>query len=226
MNSVKAFYDANPFPGEYTREQLMNIGFPPGNRYLGVIDRYLEDGQKVLDVGCGTGLITNLFATRYVSKFIGLDFSLGVDIANQFAKTNHIDNVEFVKEDFYSFDPLEKFDIVIAQSFLTHAADPVSALQKLMTAVRPGGTIIFSVYNTAGQLLKNVCNLNYKDQRLELDQKHNPLDNVYDHKSILSKFSDWKLQEVMPSINNRFVRLSAFFNSRNGGLTMYVFKNE
>ncbi len=226
MNIVKEFYDKNPFPGEYTWQQLMKIGRPPHNRYLAVIDRYLEHGQSVLDVGCGTGLIMNLFATRYQSKFIGIDFSRGINIAEQFARINRIENVQYHKEDFYHFSPRDQFDVVIAQSFLTHVTDPVTAMNKLKMHTKPGGTLIFSVYNPTGQFLKKKWKLNYNSTRLELDQKHNPLDNVYSDKSVRLKFNDWQLQEVMPSINNRLVCLSAFLNSRNGGLTTYVYKNE
>jgi 2-polyprenyl-3-methyl-5-hydroxy-6-metoxy-1,4-benzoquinol methylase len=226
MNLVKEFYDTNPFPGEYTWAQLMNVGYPPQNRYLSVIDRYLEDNQTVLDVGCGTGLITNLFATRYQSSFVGLDFSRGIDIAEQFAKINRITNVKYVKEDFNALPTNIQFDVVIAQSFLTHARNPVQALHKLKMHVAPGGTLIFSVYNPAGQILKKICNLNYRNQRLALDQLYNPLDNTYSDKDVRSTFKDWKLQEIMPSINDKFITVTAFINSRNGGLTNYVFKNE
>lgn len=226
MNLIKEFYDQNPFPGEYTWSQLMKVAYPPGNRYLAVIDRYLGDKKTVLDVGCGTGLISNLFATRYRGKFIGVDFSCGVDLAKQFAQINHIDNVEYYKEDFYTFNPRDQFDVVIAQSFLTHVENPLSALNKLKMHTKRGGTLIFSVYNPAGQVLKKICNLNYKNSRLKLDQTSSPLDNTHSNEYIHSKFERWTLQEIMPSINNQFVELSAFMNSRNGGLTVYVYKNE
>ena len=225
MNTIKEFYDQNPFPGEYTWAQLMDVSYPPTNRYLRVIDKHLSHHQTVLDVGCGTGLITNLFATRYQSRFVGVDFSRGIDIAEQFARINRIDNVEYHKEDFYHFYPRDQFDVVIAQSFLTHAIDPLTALNKLKMHTKTGGTLIFSVYNPAGQFLKKICNFNYNNTRLELDQKHNPLDNVYSDENVRFNFNDWELQEVMPSINNRLVRLSAFLNSQNGGLTVYVYRN-
>jgi len=226
MNPIKEFYDTNPFPGEYTWAQLMNVGYPPRNRYLAVIDRYLEDNQTVLDVGCGTGLITNLFATRYRSSFIGVDFSRGIDIAKQFAKINHLNNVKYIKEDFYTFESHIQFDVVIAQSFITHVHDSVSALQKLKMHVAPGGILIFSVYNPAGQILKKICNINYNNRRLALDQLCNPLDNTYNNKDVHAAFKNWQLQEIMPSFDNKFIMMAALFNSRNGGLTSYVFKNE
>lgn len=222
--NIQEFYNTYPFPGEYTIEQLNDISYPPTNRYLQVIDRYLSHHQNILDVGCGTGLISNLFALRYQSRFTGIDFSRGIDIAQKFAIKNRIDNVEYHKEDFYHYYTRDKFDVVIAQSFLTHVTDPLPALNKLKMHTKPGGTLIFSVYNPAGQFLKKIWNFNYHDRRLELDQKHNPLDNVYSDQNVRLNFNDWKLQEVMPSFNNRLVGLSALCNSRNGGLTVYVYR--
>jgi len=226
MNPIQEFYNTYPFPGEYSWKQLMDIAYPPRNRYLAVIDKYLQDGQTVLDVGCGTGLITNLFASRYRSKFTGIDFSRGLDIAKQFAHVNHLQNVKYIKQDFDNFCPSDQFDVVIAQSFLTHSHNPLSALARLQKHTKPGGLLIFSVYNPAGQFFKKVCNLNYNNDRLALDQKSNPLDNVLGDNCIRTKFVTWRLKEIMPSVKNRLVALSALFNSRNGGLTIYVYENK
>ena len=224
MKSIQEFYSRNPFPGPYTWEQIMQYGYPPGNRYLKTIDRYMHDHETVLDVGCGTGLISNLFATRYLSKFVGVDFSDGIDYAQSLAEKNQIDNVEFIKQDFFNYTPNEQFDIIICQSFITHVPDYVDAINKMTNMLNPGGTLIIGVYNNYGKILKKIININYKNSRLEQDQEQNPYEVSFSHKEMMNLFQGYTLKQIMPSINNQCVQLSALMNSVNGGLTMYVFK--
>ena len=224
MKSIQEFYSRNPFPGPYTWAQLMSYDYPPDNRYLKIIDRYLHDHQTVLDVGCGTGLISNLFATRYLSKFVGVDFSDGVDYAQTFAKNNRIDNVEFIKQDFFNYKSDELFDTIICQSFITHVPDYVDAISKMTTMLKPGGTLIIGVYNNYGKILKKLINIDYKNSRLAQDQEQNPFEISFSHDKMISLFQGYTLQQIMPSIGNRCVPLLALMNSVNGGLTVYVFK--
>ena len=37
------------------------------------INRHLDHGQKILDVGCGNGYTTKIFAKKYNSKLHGID---------------------------------------------------------------------------------------------------------------------------------------------------------
>ena len=79
MNEVKEFYDQLQFPGKYTIAGLDYHSPRIRNTYLKIIDDHLCNGISVLDVGCGTGLITNLFARRYNSQFVCIDFANSVD---------------------------------------------------------------------------------------------------------------------------------------------------
>ena len=224
MKLIQEFYSRNPFPGPYTWEQIMQYSYPPNNRYLKTIDSYMHDHQAILDIGCGTGLISNLFATRYLSKFVGVDFSDGIDYARSFAEKNNIDNVEFIKQDFFDYTPNELFDTIICQSFITHVPNYVDAIDRMTKMLTPNGTLIIGVYNNYGKILKKIININYKNSRLEQDQERNPYEVSFSHKEMMNLFQGYTLEQIMPSINNRWVQLSALMNSVNGGLTMYVFK--
>jgi cyclopropane fatty-acyl-phospholipid synthase-like methyltransferase len=102
MNSIKEFYDQHHFPGPYGLEQLKKYEISI-NRYVNLINQYIDNDQRVLDLGCGTGLLTNLFALRYSSQFIGVDFSTAADYADKFAVDNNIKNVKFINQDFFKF---------------------------------------------------------------------------------------------------------------------------
>ena len=119
MNTVKDFYDQHHFPGYYSASQLKHYDVD-SNKYVRLIDKYLNNRQRVLDVGCGTGLLTNLFATRYQSQFTGVDFSSAVDYAKTFAHDHKLTNTRFLKKDFFEFETEVKYDVIVAQSFRTH----------------------------------------------------------------------------------------------------------
>ena len=220
--SIQQFYDANPFPGRY---ELLGTGKATNNKYISLIDQYIDHGQSILDIGCGTGFITNSLALNYQSKFTGIDFSEGVDIAREIASDYAIDNVEFLKENFFIFDAKKKYDVIIAQSFLTHVPDWPHAIEKMKLLLADNGVIIVSIYNTVGKIIQRMLRTNYHDRRLQLDQECNPFETTFTHSKFLQAWQGYKLLTVYPSLYNRCVDVTNIFNTSNGGLTMYVFRN-
>jgi 2-polyprenyl-3-methyl-5-hydroxy-6-metoxy-1,4-benzoquinol methylase len=134
MNSevIKQFYSNLRFPGAY---RIDDIKFYDQegihNVYLKQIDNFLMDGQEVLDVGCGTGMVSNLFAYRYRSNFTGVDFSDSIDYASEFAVRNNICNVNWVKQDFLQYEITQQFDTIICCGVLHHIPDYQQALDKM-----------------------------------------------------------------------------------------------
>jgi 2-polyprenyl-3-methyl-5-hydroxy-6-metoxy-1,4-benzoquinol methylase len=225
MNSIiKSFYDKNPFPGPYAISQLKNYG-KYANPYISTIDSYLENGKTILDIGCGTGFISNLFALQYTSSVVGIDFSNGVNFGKDFAVKHNITNVDFIKEDFLNFKCNKKFDVIICQSVLNHMPDFDLAVQKIKNLLAPNGILLLGVYNKYGKLLQNILNVDYKNDRLKLDQESNPFEIAFSNRQIINMFSEYTMLKVTPSIKNRFVDFVNCSNVRNGGLTLYVFKS-
>jgi 2-polyprenyl-3-methyl-5-hydroxy-6-metoxy-1,4-benzoquinol methylase len=225
MNDVKAFYDQHHFPGYYSASQINQYDVD-SNKYVRLIDRYLNNNQHVLDVGCGTGLLTNLFATRYQSDFTGVDFSTAVDYAKTFATSNNITNAQFFQTDFFEFKTEVKYDVIIAQSFLTHVPDWSQAVTKLKTLLAPNGTMILGIYHTAGKWVQRHLPVIYGNDRLQLDQTANPFEIAFNKAQVLKMFNNYQLLEITPSIGTRVVGLLNLFNARNGGLTMYVLRGD
>lgn len=224
MNQILDFYNHNPFPGYYTIQQIVNYNIY-NNRYISTIDRNLTNNIKVLDVGCGTGLITNIFALRYPeSSFTGIDFSNSAEYAYNFANTHKIKNVNFIKEDFFQFNTNEKFDVIIAQSFLTHVQKYSDAITKLKNLLKPDGIIILGVYHPSGKLLKKFYDIEYGNERLKLDQEKCPYEISFNTNQVKKLFQEFKFLTITPSFFKKLVGLINIFNYKNGGLTLYVLK--
>ena len=97
MLAVQNFYNRINFPGQYQIDQLKDIS----NQYLLCIDQALHNGQTVLDVGCGTGLVSNLFGIRYPdSTFTAIDFADG-DVKFESVDQIVTDQLTNIESEFY-----------------------------------------------------------------------------------------------------------------------------
>ncbi len=104
---------------------------------------------KILDVGCGNGNLTNLFAKTFSnSVVVGVDISAEqIDVAKAKVKEENLTNVSWDICDVYYLKDLEKkypelFDIVHSRFVLSHLTDPAKAVDPMLSMVKPGGILI------------------------------------------------------------------------------------
>lgn len=221
---IKQFYSILNFPGRYTRTDL-DFYEEHGihNIYLKEIDAVLDHKLEVLDIGCGTGLVSNLFALKYQSNFTSIDFSDSLDYAQNFATANDITNVKWIKQDFLKFNTKKQYDVIICCGVLHHMPCHQEALAKIKQLLKPGGTLVLAVYNKYGKILKHLININYHSPILDEDQENNPFELSFTNKQVQQMCADLEFKLVSPSIHNHLVDLLAISNSENGGLALYVF---
>ncbi|GGY92343.1 class I SAM-dependent methyltransferase [Pseudoduganella plicata] len=101
----------------------------------------LEPGQRVLDVGCGTGA-TTLAAARRGAHCTGIDISAPmIAVARERARDAGLD-AAFVCADVqdHGFAPAA-FDAIISRFGVMFFADPVAAFATLHRAARPGAAL-------------------------------------------------------------------------------------
>ncbi len=113
---------------------------------LPILKRWIGDlkGKKVLDVGCGGGLICEPLA-RMGAKVTGIDAGAeNIAIARDHAKHSglKIDYHATTAEDFKG-----QFDAVLALEIIEHVDDPDLFVESLARLTRPGGVIIISTLN-------------------------------------------------------------------------------
>src|SRR4051795_3423101 len=95
-------------------------------------------GARVLEAGCGVGAQTvTLSARSPKARFTSIDVSAE---SLAVARARRLPNVEFRHADLFT-KPHETFDHVFVCFVLEHLPDPVGALARLKTMLRPGGTI-------------------------------------------------------------------------------------
>lgn len=106
----------------------------------------IQSGQRVLDVGCGTGVVARAIAARVgpSGSVVGLDVNDGMlAVARQIAPT--IDWRSGVAEALPFED--HSFDAVISQFALMFFNDRVTALTEMMRVLRPNGRMVVAVWD-------------------------------------------------------------------------------
>ena len=112
--------------------------------YLDVLS--IEVGQHVLDVGCGTGVVTREVARRVGpgGRVVGLDPSpLMLSVARELAEQEGVhEQIEFRVGDVRDLSFRDAtFDVIVAITALSHTTDAERAIPGLLRVLRPGGRI-------------------------------------------------------------------------------------
>jgi SAM-dependent methyltransferase len=116
---------------------LAEVHDPGTIRHL--LARGVSDGWKCLEIGGGGGTIT-----RWISDRVGPHgYVLTTDIDTRFLETLRLANVDVRRHDILT-DPLPDatFDLAYARAVLEHLPDPDLALDRMVTALKPGGWLM------------------------------------------------------------------------------------
>ncbi|AAZ96899.1 ubiquinone biosynthesis O-methyltransferase [Thiobacillus denitrificans ATCC 25259] len=105
-------------------------------------------GKKVLDVGCGGGILAEAMA-GVGATVSGIDLSekaLKVARLHLYESGKSVDYELVSAEDYAAAHPGE-FDVVTCMEMLEHVPDPASVVAACARLVKPGGWVFFSTLN-------------------------------------------------------------------------------
>ncbi|HOM12433.1 MAG TPA: bifunctional 2-polyprenyl-6-hydroxyphenol methylase/3-demethylubiquinol 3-O-methyltransferase UbiG [Rubrivivax sp.] len=106
-------------------------------------------GKRILDVGCGGGILSEALAARaeHVTGIDLADKSLGV--ARLHALESGVDNVDYreVAAEALAAEAPGSFDVVTCMEMLEHVPDPASVVRACAALVRRDGWVFFSTLN-------------------------------------------------------------------------------
>ena len=129
--------------GEFRPLHLLN---PVRARF--VAERASLAGSRVLDVGCGGGLLAEALA-RAGAKVTAIDLAPGmIEVARLHALEQKLDiDYRVVAAEAVAAAEPGGFDVVTCMEMLEHVPDPARMVATLGKLVRPGGAIFVSTLN-------------------------------------------------------------------------------
>jgi len=102
-------------------------------------------GKRVLDVGCGGGILTESIARQGAVTF-GIDASaVMIDIARSHAKASRLD-IRYMHTDIEHMAHTG-FDVILCMELLEHVPSHESVILACKKVLNPGGVIIFATIN-------------------------------------------------------------------------------
>ena len=112
----------------------------------------IRPGMRVLDVGCGHGKVTSLIASLVGAhgRVMGLDRDARVlAVARDRIRDLGLSNVELVDGDMNQLGSEHGlFDAIVGRRVLMYQAHPVDAVRGMLSALRPGGLVVFQEQDT------------------------------------------------------------------------------
>jgi 2-polyprenyl-6-hydroxyphenyl methylase/3-demethylubiquinone-9 3-methyltransferase len=102
-------------------------------------------GKRILDVGCGGGILTEAMAAQG-AKVTGLDMSIeALGVARTHALANHL-SIEYVCSTIEDFDA-EPFDVITCMEMLEHVPKPENIITHCARLLKSNGYLYLSTIN-------------------------------------------------------------------------------
>ena len=107
-------------------------------------------GKRVLDVGCGGGILAESMARSGAAQVLGIDLATKpLKVAQLHALEAGVENLDYreVAAEALAAECPAGFDLVTCMEMLEHVPDPASVVRACARLVKPGGQVFFSTLN-------------------------------------------------------------------------------
>jgi SAM-dependent methyltransferase len=151
---VKAFYEKTPFPNYDGLDSRDSLRRKAGDGiFARLLDQQVSHEATILEVGCGTGQMSNFLGMGWGRTVIGADVCMNsLALAKGFRDRFSINNAHFVQMNLFRPAFAEgTFDVVLSNGVLHHTSDCGGAFRSIARLVKPGGFIIIGLYNWLGR---------------------------------------------------------------------------
>lgn len=157
----------------------------------------IKEGDDVLDVACGTGVITNILFNKSKKQVTAIDISKNmIDIAKDKYHDN-INNFNFISGDLLTYNFDKKFDYVVIYNAYPHFLDVEKLIIKINDILNANGhfAILHSMsLNTLNAHHKHVDKSLYREIESLKDEakkfeKYFQIENIYEGEYLLLKGS-------------------------------------
>lgn len=152
---IKFFYEKIPFPNYEGLDSKLSLKAKAEKGvFAHLLDEQISFRTKILEVGCGTGQLSNFLGMSGSRTVVGTDMCLNsLKLGHKFKEKNDINNVTFVQMNLFNpiFKP-ESFDFIVCNGVLHHTGDPYLGFQSISKLVKKDGYIIIGLYHKYGRI--------------------------------------------------------------------------
>jgi len=108
----------------------------------------LQDGDSILELGCGWGSLSLFMAERYPkSRIVAVSNSHSQkQFIDAQGKTRGISNLEVITANINSFEARQRFDRVVSVEMFEHMRNYERLLQKIASWMNPGATLFVHIF--------------------------------------------------------------------------------
>jgi 2-polyprenyl-3-methyl-5-hydroxy-6-metoxy-1,4-benzoquinol methylase len=193
---VKAFYEKTPFPNYQdldSKEGLIRKA--EKGLFANLLNQQIPYHTRILEVGCGTGQLSNYLGITAGRHIFGSDLCLNsLKLGQEFKIKNGIENTAFLQMNLFKpvFKP-ESFDVVICNGVLHHTGDPFEGFNSIAKLVKKDGIIVIGLYNTYGRISNDIRRIIFKitnNRFLTIDShiRRDGLTNVRKHAWFMDQY--------------------------------------
>ena len=104
---------------------------------------YFHPGGRILEIGCGEGILQERLCSSNYKRFVGVDIS---DEAIRRAFQKQDEKTVFVREDAAVYTPDDQFDIIVFNESLEYFRDPLGTVKRYAHFLDQSGILIVSMY--------------------------------------------------------------------------------
>ena len=227
-DKVLGFYEKLPFncssSPDIAASEIKNTNML--TYYFRGYEALFSEEKSVLEIGCGTGWMSNMITYYHGAKVVGVDFN---PKAISFAKeTNSLlgGDTTFIVSDLFDYES-DAFDIVVSIGVLHHTKDCIGGIKKACGLTKQSGHVIIGLYNLFGRrpFLNHFDKLKsegYSEEQLfdeyrKLDKRHrdetlakswfydqvlHPHETLHTLEEVINTFDASNVKIAATSINN------------------------
>jgi len=162
---------------KYRRKSYdLQWGLDPGYRkgLLRLMELAIEENDRVLDVGCGTGSAT-LMAAPTAQEVVGIDLSPHmIELAQEKVEKEGITNTTFLVASVEDYQPQRPFDKVISSFMIPHVKPHLrpGIYSCMYRFLKPGGLV--GLFGSRGE----VCDVYETREEIEANLKRAGFENI------------------------------------------------
>ena len=126
------------------RLRILHNVYGPGARQV-LLQAGIKPGMRVADLGCGTGMVTQLLAELVgpTGEVVGVDYSAAQVVQARELLPRNLTNVHFISASATDTGlTRESFDLVYCRFLLIHLAEPEAAIKEMRELLKPDGIIV------------------------------------------------------------------------------------